>query len=155
MPKYKTANSNNNPIDVDNRDLFLKLSKLLTGVEELDQGLAKEYYHQYLQQKFGVDLDELMGIYREIAAISKPLGELIERIKDNSQLLHVAKQIVRIWYISQFKESSDPAVDTQIYAGHWKDGILWDIIKAHAPAYSDGPHGYWANPPEGTSGKRD
>ena len=149
MPKYKTANSNNNPIDTGNRDLFLELSKLLTGIKELDEDLANEYYHQYLQQKFGIDLDELMGIYRKVAAEPRPIEALVERIKDNSQLLHVAKQIVRIWYISQFKESFDPAVETQIYAGHWKNGLLWDIIKAHPPAYSDQPHGYWADPPEG------
>jgi Membrane bound FAD containing D-sorbitol dehydrogenase len=147
----------NELIDANNEDIFLQLSQLLTGVDKLDPNLAKEYYHEYLQQRFGIYLDELMGIYQRVvaAAEQKPLDqkkvleEVLGCIKKDSQVLHVAKQVVRIWYISQFKESSDPSINTEVYAGHWREGILWNIIKAHAPAYSDKPHGYWADPPEG------
>ena len=143
-------------VDANNENTFLQLSQLLTGLDHLDSNIAKEYYHEYLQQKFGIYLDELVGIYQHVVSSEpkpldqkKVLGEVLGRIKTDSQLLHVAKQVVRIWYISQFRESSDPSIGTEIYAGHWREGILWDIIKAHAPAYSDKPHGYWADPPEG------
>jgi hypothetical protein len=146
----------NDLIDANNEEIFLQLSQLLTGVDKLDRNIAREYYHEYLQQKFGIYLDELIGIYqRAVAAQQKPLNqkkvidEVVARIKNDQQVLHVAKQVVRVWYISQFKESSDPSINTEIYAGHWREGILWDVIKAHPPAYSDKPHGYWAHPPEG------
>ena len=91
-----------------------------------------------------------MGVYHDVTKEPKALDLLVERIKNDTELLHVAKQIVRIWYISQFKESSDPSNKIQVYAGHWKEGKLWDVIKAHPPAYSDQPHGYWKDKPEGT-----
>jgi hypothetical protein len=159
--KLDVANNSDNQlsndlIDANNEDIFFQLSQLLTGLDKLDSKIAKEYYHEYLQQKFGIYLDELMGIYQRVmAAQQKPLDqkkvldEVLARIKNDPQVLHVAKQVVRIWYISQFKESSDPSINTEVYAGHWKEGMLWEVIKAHAPAYSDKPHGYWANPPKG------
>jgi hypothetical protein len=146
----------NDLINANNEEIFLQLSQLLTGVDKLDHNIAKEYYHEYLQQKFGIYLDELIGIYQRVVADQqkpldqkKVLDEVLARIKNDPQVLHVVKQVVRIWYISQFRESSDPSINTEVYAGHWKEGMLWDVIKAHAPAYSDKPHGYWADPPKG------
>ena len=141
-------------IDLNNEDLFVGLSKMLTGVDTLQRQLADEYYHEYLQQTFGVYLDELIGIYREVTKEPKALDLFLQRInnytdqKHKENLLHVARQIVRIWYISQFKESSEPSINTEIYAGHWREGILWNVIKAHPPAYSTQEHGYWKYKPE-------
>ena len=60
----------NNLLDSDNQYVFIQLSQLLTGVDELDGDIAKEYYHEYLQQKFGIYLDELIGIYQSVVAIN-------------------------------------------------------------------------------------
>src|SRR6266508_5549674 len=122
---------------------FLDLSRLLTGVNKLDPELAKPYYH-YLEQKFDRYLDELLGIYQELVQESKEsknviLTQLVGRIKNDAQLIHVTKQIVRIWYVSQINESFDPANKKESYAGYWKKGVLWDIIKAHPPALTNHP----------------
>lgn len=136
---------------MNNKDIFFSLSKILTGQDRLDEDISEQYYHQ-LQQKMGIYLDELVGIYRKVDHHQQALDLLLERIKDNKQLLHVAQQIVRIWYISQFKELPDvdptKSPKPEVYAGYWKKGILWDIIKAHPPAYSDQPHGYWVEKPK-------
>lgn len=126
---------------------FYALSTLLTGLEHLEHELTKGYLHK-LEEKFPIELDELLGIYNLVANQKNPLKALTDQIKDNPTVLHAARQVVRVWYVSQFKESSDPANKNQIYAGHWDRGALWQVIKAHAPAFSNGVPGDWSAKPQ-------
>jgi hypothetical protein len=130
---------------------FLALSKLLTGISTLEVDLVEGYYHS-LENQFGPLVDEVLGVYKSVISDpninpTKHLDEIVKRIKSDEKLVHVLRQIVKIWYVSQFKASSDPADKTQIYAGHFDKGWLWKVIKAHPPAFSDLPHGYWVDPP--------
>ncbi len=130
-------------------DIFLQISQELTGVINLDRDIATTYYH-LLEMKFGIHMDELLGIYKEVMGQPDVLNQLISHIENNVPVLHVAKQIARLWYVSQFMESSDPANKVQFYGGHWKEGLLWEIIRAHSPAYTNHPDelGYWKFHPD-------
>lgn len=132
-------------------ETFFALSKLLTGIDSLETDLVESYYH-ILENQFGSLIDEVLGIYKSVTSNSSiaqtaHLTTIINRTKSDEKLTHVLRQIVRVWYISQFKASSDPNDKTQIYAGHFEKGWLWKVIKAHPPAFSDLPHGYWVDPP--------
>jgi hypothetical protein len=133
-------------------ETFLALSKLLTGLDSLEQDLVEGYYHTLVNQ-FGPLVDEVLGVYKSVLgdptiAQNAQLSTIINRTKSDEKLTHVLRQIVRIWYVSQFKASSDPNDKTQIYAGHFEKGWLWRVIKAHPPAFSDLPHGYWTAAPQ-------
>jgi hypothetical protein len=54
----------------------------------------------------------------------------------------VARQVVTVWYTSQFTKpdkSTDPPGDVNQY----RSALLWEVIRAHPPAVSAGPYGYW------------
>jgi hypothetical protein len=129
-------------------DIFLKISQELTGLTNLDRDLANDYYH-ILEMKFNIYIDELLGIYKQVEGQPDSLNQLISRIENNVLVLHVAKQIARIWYVSQFRDT-DPASKVQLYGGHWKEGLLWKVIRAHPPAYTNHPDelGYWKFHPD-------
>ncbi len=131
----------------DKADLFLKLSALLTGVEDLDPALG-EQYRQGLETKYAIELDGLYALYYQ--AIREPDAvEVLKRlIGPSANLMLAARQVVSTWYLSQFKDP-DPTVKAPILAGHFERGLLWRVIDAHPPAFSARRHGYWTQAPHG------
>ena len=127
-------------------DVFLKLSALLTGIDDLDPVLGKEYLKQ-LDGKYGPAIETLCERYYSIIRAPDPLAALKTSIGADEPLWVAARQIVAIWYLSQFKDP-DPNVKTPILAGHFERGLLWRVIDAHPPAFSARRHGYWAKPPQ-------
>ena len=59
---------------------FLKLASLLTGLDDLDQHLAKPYLHK-LEEKFPTELDELLGVYSDTVEQADPLKALTDCMK--------------------------------------------------------------------------
>jgi hypothetical protein len=77
------------------------------------------------------------------------LKSLIEHFKsgeDKHELLGAARQIVKIWYLSQIDDAGTPD-KRPVSSGHFQHGLLWRVIKAHPPAFSYQRHGYWAKKP--------
>ena len=56
----------------------------------------------------------------------------------------VAKQIVNVWYSSQFKDTTDTRL---VDGGFYERGAVWPIIKAHPLGCSTQLHGYWVRVP--------
>src|SRR5439155_21365501 len=75
------------------------------------------------------------------------------RIIGDARLGPAAQQIIYLWYISAFfvVDPADPAkLKGQWQYGpphHYPKGLVWSVIKAHAPMAPGGDVGYWANPP--------
>lgn len=129
-------------------DLFLKLSCLLTGVKELDSQVA-EHYRTLLLSRFGPGyLDELLAAYALGSKQKDPLDSLQKRIAADSsrRLASVAKQVVRLWYFSQFNDPDQGGRPSN--AGFHAKALAWPLIKVHPPAYSTSPHGYWTAKPK-------
>jgi len=137
----------------------MELSALLTGVyrivndpedKQLSQSTADEYLRR-LKGEFPVGLQKLFDAYDRLAsAVPKPaiddvlLGKLkAEPEFADPQVVLVAKQIVNIWYFSQFNTASGSTVD----GGFYERGLIWSIIKAHPTGYSNQPFGYWTAKP--------
>ena len=138
---------------------FMELSALLTGVyrivndpedKQLNQSTADEYLRR-LKGEFPVPLPKLLAAYDRLAsAIPKPAIDdvLLGKLKTEPEfadpdVLFVAKQIVNIWYFSQFNIASGSTVD----GGFYERGLVWPTIKAHPTGYSDQPFGYWTKKP--------
>ena len=146
---------------MDDETAFMELSALLTGLYDqllndqedraINGPIAKEYARRLLgtfPEKFPV----LLNAYKSLAeADPKPpiddnlLADLrkTEAFKNEE---FVAKQIVNIWYFSQFTAVEDknaPLLD----GGFFERGYVWSVIKSHPIGFSDQPHGYWTRQP--------
>ena len=147
---------------MDDFTAFLELSALLTGKHELVadrpdkiktliEPVAREYQRRLLAV-FPTKLPALVAAYINLtSATPKPaiddalLAQLraTQEFKDNEV---VAKQIVNIWYFSQFKPE-DKADAPTFDGGFYEKGLVWPLVGAHAIGFSSQPHGYWTKHP--------
>lgn len=145
---------------MDDKTAFLELSALLTGLKDIELNSvskllnmpAAELYRRLLSASFGAKLTALLDAYRTLAAaVPKPPIDdtLLARFKltpafQNADNEFAARQIVNIWYFSQYKESADgPFLD----GGFYERGFAWKRIKAHPIGFSDQPFAYWTVAP--------
>jgi len=144
---------------MDKRTAFRELSALLTGVYSiatdspdklLHESTADEYLRR-LMGEYSVPLPKLLDAYQRLASANpKPAIDdaLLGKLKAEPEfadpdVLSVAKQIVNIWYFSQFNTPTGATVDGGLY----ERGLVWSLIKAHPIGYSDQPFGYWTKKP--------
>ena len=143
---------------MDGRTTFMELSALLTGaymiVDPKEKQLNESTADEYLRRLTGVfpgPLPKLLAAYERLASIvPKPAIDdaLLGKLKAEPEfadpdVVFVAKQIVNIWYFSQFNTPSGSMVDGGLY----ERGLVWSLIKAHPIGYSDQPFGYWTKKP--------
>ena len=141
---------------MDDTTAFVKLSALLTGQksiledEELNKPIADEYRRR-LMAVFSTRLPPLLEAYKKLAAAPPPptYDALLAALQATPEFKDhelVAKQIVNIWYFSQFKAVDDPAAPF-LDGGFYEEGLVWPLIKAHPIGFSHLPHGYWTHRP--------
>jgi hypothetical protein len=147
---------------MDDETAFIELSALLTGLYDqlvndqedraLNGPIAREYARRLLGT-FPGKFPELLNAYKSLAeADPKPpkddnlLADLrkTEAFKNNE---FVAKQIVNIWYFSQFTAVKNDPHAPHLDGGFFERGHVWSVIKAHPIGFSDQPHGYWTQEP--------
>lgn len=146
---------------MDDDTAFTELSALLTGLHDqlLDlpadrelyppiTDMAKEYARR-LRGTYPAKFPALLEAYKAlVSANPKPkiddalLANLraTQVFKDNEM---VAKQVVNVWYFSQFNDETNKLVD----GGFYEFGFVWPIIKAHPIGFSTQLHGYWTDKP--------
>ena len=124
---------------------FKTLSEIATGVDNLDPVIATAYEAR-LREAFPRSLDAFLGDVEKIPAGSDPEAAVSDLLKPGSPHLDVAHQIIQIWYTSQFTRP-DGSVDPPQNEDQYKSALLWRVIGAVAPAYSDRPYGYWKDQP--------
>jgi hypothetical protein len=143
---------------MDKRSTFIELSALLTGMytildtanKQRNESTADEYLRK-LTGEFPSALPKLLAAYDRLTSIVPKPGiddQLLGKLKAEpefaeAEVLSVAKQIVNIWYFSQFNTPSGATVDGGLY----ERGLVWSLIKAHPIGYSDQPFGYWTKKP--------
>lgn len=135
---------------------FLDMSALLTGLNArfsndrfVNEPVAKEYARR-LRGTFLDDFTGLLTAYKELVAVDPPPkidDALLKRFrttpefKKNDEI--VAKQIVNIWYFSQFNDSKGEVVD----GGFYERGYVWAVIKSPPIGFSTKRPGYWTVEP--------
>lgn len=124
---------------------FQSLSEIATGVDNLDPVIAHAYEAR-LREVFPLGLDALLADVAKIPTGADPEAAVSDLLKANSPHLTVARQIIQIWYTSQFTRP-DGSVDPPQTEDQFKAALLWRVIGAVAPAYSDRPYGYWKDQP--------
>ena len=137
-------------------DLFLELSQILTGEDQLNRELAAAY-HERIQQTFGETLDALLKAYDERADeidTTEAVGQLVR----DDQLGIVAREITMLWYVTRFQVPIPGQLDDQGRQKFEEQGpkrpehnfqaLIWPTIRAHPLGLSGGYFGYWHYPPE-------
>lgn len=147
---------------MDDTTYFLELSALLAGLYDplLDPSADREFnppidemakeYARRLRGTFPEKFPALLDAYKAlVSANPKPkiddtlLAQLRgTQVFKNNEI--VAKQIVNVWYFSQFNDEAGKLVD----GGFYEWGFVWPIIKAHPIGFSTQLHGYWTRKPK-------
>jgi hypothetical protein len=125
-------------------EMFTALSRVLTGVEELDALLAESYLKR-LKERYPIPMQNLLTAFTDVAQDDHLVFEVKRRIVDNKDLQPIVSQVIRIWYTSEFLDECgkpQPGSQREFYAG-----LLWSVIKAHAPTGSRLNYGDWQKPP--------
>ena len=134
-------------------DEFLALSFLLTGLSGLQKPapgsltatMARDYLLQ-LKEQFGTDFEKLLILYRSVATAPDPLVALTTHADFKEATEAVAKQVVNVWMLSQYRVDA-AGKTTDFDAGYYEKGFVWPAIKAHAIGFSHLDHGYWTRKP--------
>lgn len=126
---------------------FTEMSRVLTGESVLDSRLAQNYEVR-LRSYFGDVVDQLVGEFAKQLqsqpgdkeqALRAALGEVAD--------FHaLAREIIRLWYTGQFQtpfEDIEPPREVEDYSA----GLLWRVIKAHAPGFTNAGYGAWETLP--------
>jgi hypothetical protein len=132
-------------------ELFRSLSNVLTGEDVLDATLSEEYRVR-LQRVYTSDLDALMTTFSNLDSCLDVVAELDRLLDQNQTLANVARQVIKVWYTGQFNEP-DGTIDGPKTPEQYRSGLLWKVIQAHAPGYTNGTYGYWANAPQSDESK--
>src|SRR5215210_177450 len=146
---------------MDDETAFMELSALLTGLYDqllndqedraLNGPIAKEYARRLLGT-FPEKFPELLNAYKGLAEANPkpPVDDNLLAVLRNTEAFKnnefVARQIVNIWYFSQFTAVDDrnaPLLD----GGFFERGYIWSVIRSHPIGFSDQPHGYWTRQP--------
>ena len=144
---------------MDDTKAFLELSALLTGLYDINNAedgalyepVAAEYARR-IRGVFPAEFDKLLGRYKIFAgenpkpAIDDALLARLQNEQDFKDTKVVAKQIVNVWYFSQFKAKDDPKA-ALLDGGYYELGAVWPLIKAHPIGFSSQRTGYWSDKP--------
>lgn len=144
---------------MDDVTAFVELSALLTGLYDqllndpedsaLNRPIAEEYARR-LRGTFPVKFPALLDGYSALATANPkpPVDDtLLAAFRATATFTNnviVAKQIVNVWYFSQF---NDEAGTHLVDGGFYEEGAVWSLIKAHPVGFSTRPHGYWTKKP--------
>jgi hypothetical protein len=125
---------------------FRALSGVLTGEAELDATVS-EGYRARIGRAYADDLAALLTAFEGIANHPDVAGELKAMLDQRPAFAKVAKELITVWYTSQFTKP-DGSTDGPENVDQYRSALLWTVIKAHPPAVSSGPYGYWAHHPD-------
>jgi hypothetical protein len=133
-----------NKIDIDR---FVQLSKVLTGASDLDSAMAEVYLGR-LRAEYPAPVADVLKTFEAIENEEHRVFEVKRRIvedKGPGNLGSIAQKIIFVWYTSEFVGADGkPKTGTQ---EQFYRGLLWNVIRAHAPTNSKLKYGEWKTPP--------
>jgi glucose dehydrogenase len=128
------------------RASFARFSQLLTGEDTVDDVRSRSFFHR-LHTHFGPDLGKLLDEFERIEGEPHPSVGLREILDENRGLARVARATLHAWYTGEFKPQRETP-DAPQTPGEYANGLLWKVIKAHAPGFPNAGFGAWAIDPD-------
>lgn len=158
LPDKKVVSTDRPPsviADIPLKD-FLELSRYLTGEDELDAGIGADYQQIVASHpQFAALVPGLMAKYQQIKKERDIEAAIKREIMGNPVLRVPAEQIIYLWYVSALYISNplDPnntATGIWQYSApqHYRHGLVWSLLGAHAPMTYGGSFGHWKDSPK-------
>jgi hypothetical protein len=135
-------------------DDFMALSRVLTGVNELDDDLGRQYLNRLSSGTFQPALRKALDQFRKLRKGATLAQQVKDKIVAADDLRGIACQIVLLWYTSLVQDNLDlqnpPASPSFSYGTQrqYFSGLAWRVIGAHPPGLSGGYFGHWRYRPE-------
>lgn len=129
---------------------FLGLSRLLTGVEDLDESLGRQYLDRLRGTPYDPTVRKSIEIFGTIRGSPGVRDHVRDEILGDDSLRPAIIQIVLLWYTSAMQDNpaSSPAQLRYGTQGEFFSGLGWRIIGAHVPGLSGGYFGHWRYRPD-------
>jgi hypothetical protein len=130
-------------------DDFLGLSRILTGVQTLDAGIAGQYLDRLNSSPLQPALATVLRRFRDISPGPAAADQVKKKIVADDGLRPVVSQIILLWYTSAMRDGESGALSLRFGTqdGYFS-GLVWTIIGAHPPGLSGGYFGHWRYAPE-------
>jgi hypothetical protein len=123
---------------------FLALSRILTGVENLDEELGRQYLDRLTSSPYDLFLRQILDRFLGFADDDT----LVERVKhdilSDGELRPTVCQIILLWYTSAMRDNEAAPLALRYGTQEaYFSGLVWNIIGAHPPGLSGGYFGHW------------
>jgi len=133
---------------------FISLSQALTGVRPLSRHLATRYLERYASHpRLSTLLPQLISALTALPNSGSDPSEadIDHALMQNSTLRPATEQLIFLWYFSAFflppNENAPNSIWIYGTPEEYEQGLVWSVIRAHAPMTRGGPYGYWADAP--------
>ena len=123
--------------------LFLTLSKALTGVADLNAGLAEGLLLRLEAAPEASALSSLLETYGRFAGQPDEIQQIRTQIIDGPFLV-LSTMIIVLWYTGDLLSTAPSPPREAEYFG----GLVWRVARAHPPGLSGGYFGHWTYPPD-------
>lgn len=130
-------------------DDFLALSRILTGVQNLDAALGRQYLDRLTSTPFESVLRQILERFRGLKDDDTRVDEVKRQILANDTFRPAVCQIILLWYTSGMQDNcTTPLVMRYGSQEEYFSGLAWRIMGAHVPGVSGGYFGHWRYGPD-------
>jgi Membrane bound FAD containing D-sorbitol dehydrogenase len=132
---------------------FLALSRILTGADDLDAELGRQYLDRLNSTPFSPLLREILGRFQGFKDNPGVAAQVKKQIVADDSLRPTVCQIILLWYTSTMQDNfgmQPPAAPVMRFGTQeeYFSGLAWTMIGAHPPGLSGGYFGYWRYRPD-------
>ena len=141
------------PARVSGFDDFLALSRILTGVDNLDADLGQQYLDRLNSSPFNIFLLQILKRFHDLRDKPDVVDQVKKQIVADDSLRPTICQIVLLWYTSTVQDNlgiQPPAPPVMRFGTQeeYFSGLAWTVIGAHPPGLSGGYFGHWRYRPD-------
>jgi hypothetical protein len=130
-------------------DDFLALSRILTGVQNLNAELGRQYMDRLASTPFEPVLRQVLERFRELKDDDTRVDQVKREILANDMFRPTVCQIILLWYTSAMRDNlTTPLVMRYGSQEEYFSGLAWRIIGDHGPGLSGGYFGHWRYRPD-------
>lgn len=130
-------------------DDFLALSRILTGAQNLDAELGRQYLYRLTSTPFEPVLHQILERFRELKDGDTRVDQVKREILANDMFRPTVCQIILLWYTSAMCDNMTiPLVMRYGSQEGYFSGLAWRIMGAHVPGLSGGYFGHWRYRPD-------
>ena len=128
---------------------FLALSRILTGVDNLDAELGRRYLDRLTSTPFEPFLRQILERFRGLRDDQTRADRVKEQILADDALRPTVCQIILLWYTSAMQDNlGTPVMMRYGTQEEYFSGLVWPVVGAHVPGLSGGYFGHWRYRPD-------